>query len=146
MIGPAEIIVILIPLILITGAIIWARKKSKNSSFDIPMAWYYFYTYIRLPLGILVGLGIALQTKIIEYVLITFVFAIFQLIVVVGLSRLKLWGWNLNMILLISECFFYSISRAEGDLYLGIVLFILMALLWFLPNFIYFKKRIKLFS
>ena len=113
MIRPAEIIVILIPLILIISAIIWARKKSKNSSFDIPMEWYYFYTYIRLPLGILVGLGTAFQTKIIEYVLLTIVFAIFQLVVIIGLSKFKLWGWNVNMFLLIAECFFYSINRVR---------------------------------
>ena len=146
MIGPAEIIVILIPLVLIISAIVWSRRKSKNSSFNIPMTWYYFYTYIRLPLGILLGLATAFQTKIIENVLLTVVLVIFQIIVIIGLSNFKIWGWNINLFLLIAECFIYSINRTQGELYRGIVLFVLMALLWFLPNFIYFKKRIQLFS
>ena len=146
MIGLAEIIIILVPLIISIFAIIWSRNKSKNSPFDISMSWYYFYTYIRLPLGILASLGTALQMEIIEYFFLTAFFAFYQLIVILGLSKFKLWGWTLNMFLLIAECFFYSINNAQTQLYQGIILFIVIALLWFLPNFIYFKKRIKLFS
>jgi len=144
--GLVALIPLLIFLILLIPAIAWARKKSKNSLFSIPMSWYYFYTYVRLPLNILFSIGIILQSKVPSILVFSLIYDLFLIIVLIGLSKLKLWGWYLNVILLIIESFLLSLESYEKSLLVGTTIFIVIVFSWFLPNFIYFKKRKSLFK
>lgn len=146
---------ILFPIIILFGVIygmLWAVKKSKNSTFDIPMVWFYNYTYVLLPLTVLWILWYLLafvtlnQTLKIEYVFILLVLVIFLLVVIMGLAKFKIWGWRINILLIIVECISFSFFNVKDVIYPAVATLISLTLLWFLPNFIYFKKRKKLFS
>lgn len=142
--GSAEIITILPIIILLPGIIygvMWSSKKSKNSAFDIPMVWYYFYTYVLLPLvtmSVLVQLGILIKTIETANSNMGLGFVIFLIGIIIGLSKFKIWGWWINLVLM--TIVFFSLIL-PGTLYL-----LLLALLWFIPNIMYFYKRKKLFS
>ncbi len=142
--GSAEFVLILVPIILVVFAVTWARKKAEKDSYDIGMAWYYFYADVRLPLGLVVGLLMLIQVKSLALLLLIILIGL-QIAVIIGLSKKTLWGWNANMLLLIAECICYSIIAAKGVMAKAVASAIVMALLWFVPNFIYFKKRIQLF-
>ncbi len=145
-IGTSEWIVIIILLVIIIAAIAWARKRSKSSPFEKPMVWYYFYTYFRMPIGIIIGISNLIysihpiHTSAVIFVLIL------QILLLVGLYGMKRWGWYLNIFYLFIEAIFYSIYKSPVDIYQTIIFFIIFLIFWALPNYIYFKNRFDLFK
>jgi len=124
---------------------------SSSYSFIMRMRWFRFYTYGKLPTYMCMYLNEILKTDILILKFVNFFSLVLSIFVMIGLLQKKLWGWELNVLLLISECYFFSFNIT--DMYVNdIVLFseisvlIYLAFLFFLPNYIYFKKRIKLFS
>lgn len=65
---------------------------------------------------------------------------IFASFIFYSLRRRLLLGWRLNWILLIGETLMVPIDKTNStDTYFMIM--VLLGLVWFLPNYIYFKKR-----
>jgi hypothetical protein len=127
------------------------------------MAWYKFYNYIYLPLGII---GYILGLKNVSFHFYAFYFrsisyppfvpgyifvsiAIIEIIVnsilIYGLHSKKLWAWNLNLFSLVLSIVvgnLYAFSNIQ--IYLCTIL--LYVGLWFIPNYSYFKRRKILFN
>jgi len=126
------------------------------------MAWYKFYIYIYLPLGILgfiLGLKkvsfhfFAFYFKALTYpsipkyifVSIALITIILNFILIFGLHFKKLWAWNLNLFSLV-------LFTVTGNLYVSsnvptyICSILLNVGLWFIPNYTYFKRRKVLFK
>jgi len=144
-------------LFLLIPGIIWARKKSKNSSFEIPMSWYYFYTYVRLPLTgifmVLITLDLFLEPQyqsvsratILTFVMFNSIFFIMLIALFIGLSKFKSWAWYLNIVVIFLDCLLGSFRNFDNNLIMWIMQLIAGLFIWFLPNFIYFNKRKNLF-
>ncbi len=145
MIGTTELIILVIPLVVII-AILISRKQSKKYSKDIPLSWFYFYTYFRLPLSVVFGLIMIIGTEEPVYALVAFLYTAGLIVLFIGLNQRKLWGWNLNMIFLIYEALQYASLYGKGNIIYIFTVFIVACLIWVLPNYIYFKKRIHLFT
>ena len=118
----------------------------KTAKPEISIKWLKFYTYFRLPCGIILNLIQSYITGEPLILLFTLLLSLLPFFVIIGLHKRKKWGWNLNIVLLFVESFLYPISRSEGNLLLYFVFVVLLGLCWILPNFIYFKKRIHLFN
>ena len=122
-----------------------------------PTQWLKFWTYFRLPFGLLISIGSlydlsGFSASEREVVIIVFmVILIATIAAIAGLHLRQLWGWKLNWVVLVSECISYPLIKAEninetellGFLMIG---WIIMGLAWGLPNYIYFKKRRVLFE
>ena len=120
---------------------------------ELPVRWLKFYTYFRLPLVLIftiISTGAYLQLPIDEmarviFIAVTAIFAILIILVFIGLHKKRLWGWKLNWVFISFEIVLSAFGRAEDGVTFGIFLSI-AALIWFLPNYIYFNKRRLLFS
>ncbi len=104
--------------------------------------WLYFYIFIRFPLGFIFN-GIYIINSIIEgeglfALLINIALLAFQISVYVSMRELSKKGFTKNMALLVVETLFYGLSNGVGAL-------VGFALIWNLPNYIYFEKRADLF-
>lgn len=118
---------------------------------DMPMQWFKFYAYISIPLGLLISL-ILIFTLSGFAGWITFVNIILLGALFYGLYHRKLWAWYLNFPILIIEGFskaFNTTRRGAVDYDftdgVGWVIFIVVTLVWVIPNWIYFAKRKHLF-
>jgi len=130
--------------------------KAANSR-KRPTRWLWFYTYVYLPFGVLTSFAPALAEydKLgeagyqIELNSIIFapivVFDIFVCFLIYGLHKRRYWAWMCNWIYLgIFVLLNSAISKQSWEVYFVTV--ILLSLIFFLPNYIYFKKRRSLFN
>jgi len=114
--------------------------------------WLWYWTYLHLPIGSLIGLIYSVVQPSVWGVFVVVPFAIFQLIIVYGLDRRRRWGWRLNWIIIVWESFYFILSNLTGEIgsfEFGVqfmIRFILIGLVWILPNYIYWKKRATLFN
>jgi len=112
----------------------------------LPIRWLRFYIYFRLPFGLLLGfIQIFIMPDLAERVItliLTVPFAIFGALVFVGLHKRRSWGWKLNWVLLVLDTLFITFQMGELSVFLGVI----AALIWLLPNYVYFNKRRLLFS
>jgi hypothetical protein len=76
---------------------------------------------------------------------INIVVLILYFIVGNGLYKRKLWAWKVNWIILFGEPLYIMMKKSE-DVPHFIGLFIGFFIIWYFPNFIYFKKRRVLFN
>lgn len=126
------------------------RKKDElrsKTAVELPLRWLKFYTYFRLPLALAISLILMayyLDPMKVMGVVITALISILMCVVFIGLHKRRFWGWKLNLVLLVVETVLNSIGRAKDFEDFSIVL-IGGALIWFLPNYIYFNKRRYLF-
>jgi uncharacterized membrane protein YhaH (DUF805 family) len=124
--------------------------------------WLVFWTYLYLPITAIaaVALGFPLnalgsqQQGLHGQGLIVWVFALFQIVVAVGLNVRKLWAWKANWVILlgafvpailggllqISETGFTPVLLGY---FIGVLL---IAMIWLWPNCFYFSKRKALFT
>ncbi len=109
-----------------------------------PIKWLNFYTYFRLPFSVIIGFFWAFTSTDIFVLSVQIIFSILPIFTIIGLHKRKLWGWKLNWILLALDMILYPIERSD-TLTVYVILVILLGLIWFLPNYIYFKKRRHLF-
>jgi DNA-directed RNA polymerase subunit RPC12/RpoP len=130
---------------------------STNASRKIATRWLSFYTYAFLPFRILTSFvpllaeydrlveqGYKAELNLLMFAPIV-VWNIFICFLIYGLHKKKFWGWVCNWIFLgavvLLSPVYYKISFGA---YLVAVM--LSLLIFFLPNFIYFKKRRFLFD
>lgn len=127
-------------------------KKEPITEMGMNVGWLNFYTYIRIPLSILLSIAYMIHTLLLGnipyFLLIFFITAVeicFSIFLLIGLHKRRRWGWWLNWFSLVGEVLLGPLARAKDSLeYYGLVF--LMALVWLIPNTIYFLKRYKLFT
>ena len=134
------------------------KENFKPSQTGVPLKWFKFYTYFRIPAGILLSLvWVSFLLHLDEYLILPLVLLIFNMIILIilfiGLSTKKLWGWKFNFFVLIYETViisFNSVSNLGKDrdslIFAFLLALITVCLVWLLPNWIYFKKRKYLFN
>jgi hypothetical protein len=153
-----------------SGATVVSEEASasgeERTKQELPINWLNFYVGVRIPLGIGIAVirGIAASYAALRGVgafaasaapevrafgLSTLITAPFEVCVAiclfVGLRRRRLWGWWLNWFVLVLETLGRPLDMADNVTMYPVFL-IAVALLWFLPNAIYFKKRRCLFT
>lgn len=139
-------------------------KLIEESNNNLPLNWYKFYRYFRLPVSIIFGIlsCIGLFSNDMDFwPEATFIFAIiFILLILFYIIVLLLFdykiGYLLNNILIIIEIVLYSINCTLGiqnslntvnNVLIYMLTYILIfGVIWGIPNYIYFKKRKYLFS
>jgi hypothetical protein len=141
-------------------------SEESEAERDLPINWLNFYVGVRIPVGIGIAVirGVAASyaalrgvgafgadatSEIRAFGLSTLIVTPFEVCVAiclfVGLRRRCLWGWWLNWCVLVLETLGRPLDMADdGTMYP--VFLIAVALLWLLPNAIYFKKRSGLFT
>ena len=133
-------------------------KILKNAGYTdikggIPIRWLDFYTYGKIPFVVLIliisFINILVNYSKVNNPLLYLFLIIFEIIIAIvlfiGLHKRRLWGWKFNWFALFFEVLTITIPIANNvNEYLIIVCVFLV--IWFLPNFIYFKKRKMLFS
>ena len=128
-----------------------SKQVSEAYLKDIGKQWLWFYTYIRLPLSILLSLNQLITAKDISLLVGLIGLIILLICNFVGLSRRTAWGYKLNWYVLVIECLLFPFKPDLPPNYIELtpLLYLafagLCALVWFLPNLIYFKKRKGLF-
>lgn len=124
---------------------------------SIGTRWLTFYTYAFLPFRVLAGFVpvLAQYDKLREKgysVSITFpdlapaiIFGIFIVVVIYGLHKRFMWGWICNWIFLGTTTLGSPLSMTKG---IGpyIVAVAIWILIFFVPNYFYFKRRKILFT
>jgi hypothetical protein len=152
-IGPTEIILVLLivaPVLFFYFGYRWSSKKSKAAALGVPFRWFYFYTYIRLPLSILADVITLLVLRNIDLVAIGIAIIGVQIAVLFGLSKFRTWALNLNIPLLLGETYLLYSNATSGketsDGSESLITFVIGLLIWFLPNMLYFEKRRRFFT
>ena len=122
----------------------------------MPVRWLYFYTYIAIPLSVIViswhlalsfgGWCISNNRIAASPFIAVSAFNLLVVIILVatifGLHRRRRWGWNLNWgVLALKVIIQPLISLQTYFVCLAIAVFV-----WFIPNLIYFAKRRHLFQ
>lgn len=131
--------------------------KDNTYSTEFSTRWLKFYTYVFLPFTMLTSFvpTLAQYDRLIEAGYkaelspLTFVpiviWDIFICFVIYGLHKRRLWGWTCNWIFM-AMMILSSPMNFQKSFGAYIVAIILLSLIFFLPNYIYFKKRRSLFS
>ena len=151
-IGPTELILFL----MIAGSALffyfsyrWSSRKSKAAALAKPFRWFYFYTYIRLPLAILANIMVLIVLRNIDLVPIGVAIIGLQIAVLLGLSKFRVWALNLNIPLMLGEVYLYysnMASRNEASNESQLVpVPIIFPVIWLLLNVFYFEKRRRFF-
>lgn len=116
----------------------------------LPTRWLRFYIYLRLfqsgfPIFLFIIMGSS-GIGLTEGIVIAMIAIPFSLVAVVafGLGRRKLWAWQANWILMALDVLGFKFFITPIDAMLVAV--IALGLVWFWPNYVYFKKRRALFS
>lgn len=166
LIGIESIFLILLPVICIvffTRPSIkdeYRRKKSKVSNIDLETKqnsevetikeqklktkWFNLYLYFVLPAIAVLSLFQIKKIGYIEAYLALYVILIITAIF--GLYRRKLWGWNLNWIIIVMYTASLTSLVTNKTKIPYWILLVIKIIVWFLPNLIYFKRRKQLFS
>ncbi len=110
------------------------------------MKWFYFHTYVRIPLFVLTIFASVLIDFSTNIDLINLIYAIYAIVVFVELHKRSIRGWQLNMVLLLIEAIIIAINISLFETSALIVFLLISSGLWAFPNYRYFKKRIDLFK
>lgn len=132
------------------------EENSDNMS-ELPMYWYKFFTYFRLPVGLFISVNNVifmpiLNEQIILYPLPQFAFFIltilYSIFMIYILVKRKKDGLSYISIELLIEVINMILPIMLNDYNIIVLLFVTIFyfLIWFLPNYIYFKKRKKIFT
>lgn len=123
---------------------------------ELKTRWLDFWTYVHLPLGVLLGVPLALSRAGSAENLLGIIIAEIPIIwlvtaTVFGLHKRKLSAWQLNWLCLLGDVIGFSFTRvgkaATGEKAVTFATSLLIySLIWRVPNYIYFKKRRVLFS
>ena len=132
------------------------KRYSKDDK-NVPMAFYYFYIYVRLPFSLIHYVFNLVQNSITNEIVFTLALLeqLTYLGACIGLVKKKYWGYIINKVLLITEIvtslcllpiaiwYIYIGDINSGSFILGdcLAIFILYPLM-----FIYFEKRKYLFE
>jgi hypothetical protein len=119
-----------------------------NSSDSLGVKWLYWWTYVSLPLGALLGIIFSLNYPLLAIIL--FPLSIFQIAVASGLHKRHYWAWKWNWLLIVVT--WLQMALPSGASTFGTFLFTypylmtLCSLIWLWPNYIYWNKRKHLFT
>ena len=121
--------------------------SKKHEPGKIPVGWLKFYNYCVIPGGILrtlviTPLPLGYWSNIMFTIGLTW--SILLGCLFYGLYKKRLWGWKLNWILLVIGVLLTPLEYEKGAVFYFVGL-VSGGLIWFLPNYIYFKKRRALF-
>ena len=116
--------------------------------------WLSFWNYFCLPISGIINIYTVLFSLDILFCFIAAMFAIVQLSTAWGLHFRKLWAWRLNWVALLMSYYggvtlprFIKLSYGYEEPGTQLVLRIFFgALIWLLPNIIYWEKRKNLFT
>lgn len=117
------------------------------------MYWYKFYTYFRLPLGLLNCFGNILifllnNLENLTECIVSIISFIYMAYLLYVMHKKKKNGFTFIFINLLLETLYmiiYSISNKNVGLGDFIIYVLIYFSVWFLPNYIYFKKRKDIF-
>jgi hypothetical protein len=120
----------------------------------LPVKWLNFYTIYLIPIRILLALIITFKVFLLNhnFHITPMLLVVLSLSVFIGLRGRKLWGWWLNWLYLIGDLmsiplrYLFSSENPIREFEPNVIGFVLIGLCWFLPNYIYFKKRRGLFA
>ena len=132
------------------------NTTDQEDSKAIPMLWYNFFTYVRLPLGIIISIfslflynySLFVYNKIaLGFFFISIAMIIFYCTTLYMLHTKNKDSMIYIVIQLILECISVSINSINYsyNILYGIICFVLVFAIWFIPNYIYFKKRKNIF-
>ena len=129
---------------------------------NLPLAWYKFYRYFRLPLSIILSIGgfFSMFNNGLDnwnelayiFAIILILFTTLQILTVVYFDHKV--GYNLNTVLIFAESILASVNCVIGistelnsieTIVYMLMLLIIINIVWSLPNIIYFKNRKYLF-
>ncbi len=127
-----------------------ASTKARLINYERSTSWLQFYIYFRLPLGLIYnGLDLLrlifmpIQKQALTIVIQIFI-CIFLILAFCESRNLKPLGYKFIHIMLplevISNAYSFNSSAYESE-----IMLLLLSLIWWLPNAIYFKKRKSLF-
>jgi len=151
----------LVPIFLFALAFVLRRRAAERNErlpagTPLSMQWFKFYTYVRIPLGILYVLFVTpplvaqalSRPAAVAIVAITTVYVALLLFLFLGLHRRRLWGWRLNWFVLAIETLLLLLLsvQAAADLTSVITMFLVGLALWFWPNAAYFRERRDVFT
>lgn len=135
------------------------NPKDISNANDLPMRWYKFYNYVRLPLGIAFGIydlllvlsWFSLSPTIGIIGIIICLFQIIYLSYLLNIMNKKLKnGFTYIVIWLIIETFFMGLNITLNAPVIDMPTFffsiIVGILVWFWPNYVYFNKRKYVFT
>lgn len=139
----------------------------KSNSKEYGLGWFKFYSFIRLPLGLISGAvmvrneyiqgraGLFANSLYTALFILDLLVCIFCLVVCLGMLELKPLGYTLNNVMLGTECVAAALNivvqryRGIPDpsliLYFAVALLV-SSLLWAFPNYLYFRHRKFLFT
>lgn len=137
--------------------------EMKKALSEKPLKWYWFLTFVRSPIGI-ISFGIfalnsifallSAESNIIYYTckaVVSIINFVFYIINYKNLRNFK--NYNQIIIGMFIEAILFSVSYMEtciSNITLAMIMMsfciIIYMLIWFLPNYIYLKKRINLFD
>ena len=145
-IGFQELIVLFI-LFGIPLTLYFVLKKEKINKDELKIKWLNFYTYFLLPLIIILTVVRIFELENWILKLIDYIFIAIAITGIVGIYKRKKWGWNINIFFIFLNCLFFSVKTGHNVSNYQIVFNLFITLIiWFIPNYIYFRKRLNLFS
>lgn len=132
---------------------------------DYGQGWLKFYINWRFPIGFVLGAlslikefadassdGYLILPVFYIFAAVDIAFYIFRIIVYINMLNRTPRGYHLNNILLFAESIYISFTRALSTsattsvLIMFPILALIMGLIWFWPNYVYFKHRRYLFG
>ncbi|MCU1283463.1 MAG: hypothetical protein JWM53_7009 [bacterium] len=121
-----------------------ARALAVSDAADLPTRWLTFYTYF-LPTGAAVRCLRQLLQGAPTNAAITFVSLLLPFSVLAyGLYRRRLWGYRLNILFLAVDLVGCALVGLRQPLAGAVLVGFVLLLTW--ANYVYFKKRIHLFT
>lgn len=123
------------------------ENNQKNKG--LPMKWYKFWNYVKLPSFIIINwlnFFASIDVSMNAFTLLTFSLYIWYVMSSMYNKRKNCFT-HIKMIL-VFETIAWSIAITDNinpDFFLNLFIFIILLVVWFLPNYVYFNKRKDIF-
>lgn len=116
---------------------------------NLPLNWFKFYVYFRLPFSILLSI-IVISSVPAGYKIIELIDLLLLSVLFYGLHKRKLWAWTLNFVLIaletLAKALIYCYNQQIDEVSVVTLTLLVAYIVWATPNFIYFYKRKYLFN
>jgi hypothetical protein len=142
-----------------------SKNNTKTAAFKGGTEWLKFYRSVRFPICFILNtiimiiytatnvqylFAVKYVTSLIIVTLVglspTIFLFTFDILVYIRMKKMELSAYNLNIVLITAETLIISLVIFIIDIFYGLLSLILIGLIWWLPNFIYFRKRKFLFT
>lgn len=123
------------------------ENSEKNK--EIPMKWYKFWNYVKLPSFIIIN-WLNFFSSIDESMnpITLLIFSLYIWYVMSSMYNKRKNCFTHIKIILVFETIAWSIAITDNinpDFFLNLFIFIILLVVWFLPNYVYFNKRKDIF-